>query len=178
MSTTITTTTSTTPNTSFGYPNQVSAGLKVLMTQSGTVSAILANLYKNGSPTGTLKVGLQADSAGVPSNIFLDYGTISIASLGAGSGNKADYTFTFSGSVSVTNGTNYWVVMTPDNTLDGVNWIIACGAGSGTYNGGVEKLANNSQVWADDTGYDRHVLTINDIGGATLPYRSLLGVGI
>jgi len=176
MATTITTTASTTPNTSFGYSDaQTSTGLKILTTAAGSVPSLLCNLYKVGTPTGTLTAGLQADVAGVPSNIFLASGTLDISTLGSGSGNKADYTITFGTPYTVADATNYWAVLTPNNTRDSTNYIVATGSTSGTYNGGVEKLGTNLGVWSDDTGYDRFEFTISS--AATYRRLGLLGVG-
>lgn len=163
MSTTITTTALTNGVVGFCYDaTQVDTAQSITMTAAGTVSSVLVNMYKVGSPTGTITVGIQADVSGHPSNTFLASGTVPVASL---SGTQADFTITLGSPVTVTNSTVYWIVFHSDGTRSTSNYITAAGAATGSpYAGGNNAYSNTTPTWTNDLASDlRVVLTIDPL---------------
>lgn len=91
--------------------NQVKQSQKWVATSTDNIYAIDVVLKTVGSPADSVRVGIQADSAGSPSGSFLDSDTKTAASL---TGSFASYQFTV--NVNVTNGTTYHTVIERTST--------------------------------------------------------------
>lgn len=113
-------------------------------TDAGTVSAIAYSARKVGSPSDDSKVGLMADSAGAPSNTYLDFGTNAGSGMSTSCG---DFTATFSGPVSLSASTQYWVVFDRTGSTDANNRYIACGSASPAA-GGLCAAGPTPTVWS------------------------------
>ena len=171
---TITTTAGTVEFIGYGYSDsQVASAQSFLTTQAGTISSVLINTKKNGSPTGTLTVGIQTNVSGAPSNTFLNSGTKNIADLTT---SCADYTITFAAPVTVTDATTYWIVKSPNNTRDQVNYLGGCGAAVGNpYASGNEAYSNTTPTWTNETNSDWRIsLTINDVATAAVKVPDII----
>lgn len=161
---------------SFGYDDaQVNNAQSFLTTQAGTISAVTITTNKVGTPTGTLTIAIEADSAGKPSGTPLGgAGTISIASLDdygascAGSSNVV----TLASPATVADATTYWVTYRPDNTRDATNYLVGCGVTPGTYSDGTESYSNNADSWTNENADINFLLTINDAVTATPNWMS------
>lgn len=161
-SSTITTTNSTNVEDTFGFTTgQQYAAQSFTTTQSGTISSIATSLQTVGSPSDNVTVSLQADSAGAPSGVSLGSGTVAAASVPSAC-SSGRTTFTFSGPVTVTNSTLYWVVYSRSGANDTSNRYQICGNDTSSYATGNPAEASNLFVWTNFTWEDNITLTIND----------------
>lgn len=124
-------------------------GVKVAQSFSLTYAAILASvnlkLMKQGSPTGTLTVALQADSGGAPSGVNLASATKAESSLTT---SPTVYTFTFGTPYTISASTTYWIVISGSTAVNTTNNSIVRFQKSDAYTGGAIKIYRNTNVWA------------------------------
>jgi len=161
--TTIQPSTGTSGFISFAYnTSQTNDAQSFKATQGGTISSIIITTNKVGSPTGTLTVAIEADSAGAPSNTAIQSGTVSIASLSTFSGGvcSGTKTITLASPVTVTNGTTYWVTFRPNNTLDATNYLVGCGSSPSSYADGTEAYSTSGNSWTTENVDINLTLTI------------------
>lgn len=90
------------------------------------VKSYLAQRGSGGSATET--IGIQADSAGVPTGTFLGSGTLGFASL---SGSPVQYSVTLSSPVTVVGANTYWMCWTSSSNNDATDGVYVYGASSG-----------------------------------------------
>lgn len=163
---TLFTTTATTSNDSyFGrdtIANPANQGRRYAQTINEStayiVSKLTVSLAKTGAPADSVRVGIQADSGGVPSGSFLASATLGAGSIG---GTAADYTFTLSSDVSLTASTTYWIVWERTGALSDTAYYNVYGASSNAYAGGAPYYQNASDVWvAKPDPYDLRVVAI------------------
>lgn len=105
----------------FGLRNGSNDGLaqKFSSSISGYLTKITVHIWKNGSPTGNVWVGIYSNNSGNPGTSLCSSSTIDVSTL-SGSGGE-DKNFTYSGCY-ITSGTDYWVVYLGDYSPSGSNF--------------------------------------------------------
>lgn len=104
--------------------------------QSGTgwqVDRVKIRLRKQGSPTDNVRVSIQAAVSNAPSGTILASATVAGSGL---TGTYAQTTFVLDFAITLSNTTQYWVVIERTGALDAVNYYEAEGANSSTYANG------------------------------------------
>lgn len=101
----------------------------------------------------SIKLLLQADTAGQPSGVTLDTST----TVGVQADCTARVTATFSGNVPLTNGTTYWVVLTTATANSATDNNSGCGD-TDTYAGGTQLRFLTGTGWSDQSIDARMVL--------------------
>lgn len=186
MASTITTNTSTVAQVTLAdAAGDGGGGQSFTTTQSGTVVTGTFYLQWIGSPSADLKISIQADSAGVPSQTDLGAVTYTAATLTTGS-NGRTFTWTLTSSVAIANATLYWLCFVPaanNSPYNGTTGFQLAGSNTNFYAGGSYKRnsANNlSGTWDLGGNFDMTTtIQQDDSGGVTLATRKLLmGVGI
>lgn len=107
-----------------------------------SVAKAKVRLKKNGTPTFTLIAKLYTNGTGPDSQTGAD----SVETLAATSitTSYADYEFTWSSPIAVSNGTRYWLVLFISAFGDNSNYVQWAGNPSGTES----QWGNNSSVWS------------------------------
>ena len=94
------------------------------VTGTQTLASVDLYLKKVGSPTGTMTLRVETDSAGSPSGTLADANlTATLAESGLGT-SYADATFTFGTPASISGSTTYWLVLSTDRTASATNYVI------------------------------------------------------
>jgi hypothetical protein len=116
---------------------------------TGTTSLASVDLYlkKIGSPTGTMTLRVETDSAGSPSGTLADANLTATLAESSLSTSYADATFTFGTPASISGSTTYWLVLSTDRTASATNYVV-WGADTSTpsYADG-EMLGEDTSVW-------------------------------
>ena len=134
--------------------NNEYAGEKFVAQASGNLNNVVLNLSASGGLTGNLVVELHADSGGSPGTLIetsapLDSSTIT--------GTETNFTFTFSGSTLLNNGTTYHIVLnTSGVTYGGFLLNISIGDAAAavmaqsTVNNSTVSTTNNATWWGQE----------------------------
>jgi len=112
-----------------------------------TITSVKVFLKKTGAPADNVVVGIQADSAGLPSGTYL-----SSASLASGSitVDYVEYTFTF--SQALTANTTYWLVVSRSGALSDGDYYYIQKSTNDPYSGGNQW--EYSAGWSEVAGND------------------------
>jgi hypothetical protein len=122
------------------------------ITTAATVTNAQLKLKASAAMTGTLQLVIQTDSSGQPSGVSLgNTGTLDAAKVLTSS--AAYYTFTFSGGVSLTAATLYWLRLKAP-TATGSASLLWSGNNSGAYTDGGAFTYNGTSWSALGTAFD------------------------
>lgn len=138
-------------------------------TTSYSVYSIQLSLLKAGTPLGTIKVSIRAESGGNPGSSITngDSITMNASSL---STSTAFVEFTFSTPPSLVSGTTYYIELThTGGTFNGTDTVGWSRSGANSYAGGIMELQTNSGGWTDIGGEDfAWKMYKADLGGSFL----------
>lgn len=132
------------------------------VTGTQTLTSVDLYLKKVGSPTGTMTLRVETDSAGSPSGTLADANlTTTLAESGLGT-SYADATFTFGTPASISGSTTYWLVLSTDRTASATNYVV-WGADTSTpsYADG-EMVGEDTSVWGALSA--DAIFTVNGVG--------------
>ena len=109
-------------------------------------------LKKVGTPTDSIKVGIQSNSAGAPDGTFLGSATLAGSSITTG---YVEYTFTLDSEVNITANTKYFIVLERTGTLDNTNAYRVRSDDNVSYSGGGIVGWDSTNGWSSETASGR-----------------------
>lgn len=140
-----------------GTNNNEILGQSFTPTLTGPLNRVELYLKKEGSPTGNMWAEIHVDGAdpSAASQVGSDSAMVDVSTVsGAG---FAYYAFDFASPITLTPGTEYWVLLYGDYALAidvGVYW--GTDTSSPGYAGGIAgRYGNGSAAWEDESPYDR-----------------------
>lgn len=159
---------------------------------NATVDRVNLWLRKVGSPTGTMTLRIETNSAGSPSGTLANAAaSVTLAESGLGT-SYASATFNFATDFGLLAATQYWVVLSTDRAASSTNYVqwgvdsssptYPLGEMKGDSSGWVALSADGCfEVFTPDTTYDGnqpiHFWSFADTAGVTLVQRFDDGVG-
>lgn len=157
---------------SIGFTGQKYVGTSFTTSNSGTVSNVSVALFLAGGSGSPCVARFYTDSSGTPGT---QVGTDSDSHTpgGVDCTNPAT-TFNFSPSVSLNASTLYWLVVYTTNAESGANYTGWCGSNDSVSS---REISSNGTSWSSPGSREWAQFNVNATT-VSLPFRSLLGVGI
>ncbi len=136
------------------------------VTGAQTLGSVNLWLKKVGSPTDTMTLRIETDSAGSPSGTLVDANATTTVSESTLSTSYGDILFTFASSFSISGSTTYWLVLSTDRSASGTDYVEwGADSSSPSYaNGEMKSEASSTwsaesadaifEVFAEGTQYD------------------------
>lgn len=114
------------------------------------IDEVTVRIFKSGSPSDSVRVGIQASSGGNPSGTFLASADLAASSIDTSATN---YTFTFSTLVPIPAGVEHFIVMQRTGATDPTDKYNYRENTAGGYAGG-KRYQYNGAAWSSDASID------------------------
>lgn len=118
---------------------------KVSFSSQKKIASLTVRIAKQGSPTDSIKVGIQADSSGSPSGTFLASFTKAAAAFTSSTAFREN----LDAVVTLSANTTYWIVFERTGALSDVNYYQAHAVGG--FPSGQESKYLSSSTWTNST---------------------------
>lgn len=118
---------------------------KISFSSQKAISALTVRVVKQGSPTDSIKVGIQADSGGSPSGTFLASFTKAASAFTSDTAFKEN----LDTAVTLSANTTYWIVFERTGALNATNYYQEQAAGG--FPAGQESKYYDGTSWLDST---------------------------
>lgn len=138
-------------STTDGPVSNITARTKISFNVIGggeSFSDIKLAMKKAGSPVDNTDLRIETDSSGDPSGTLADANATSSIDNSTLTTGYVDTTFSLAGSITLTEGTTYWVVLTKSGGVDGTNYSIL--GNSSVATNVAEKRIRNASTWSSN----------------------------
>lgn len=128
-----------------GYSGIEKQAQKISFGSATKVASLTVRIVKQGSPSDSIKIGIQADSSGSPSGTFLASFTKAASAFTSNVAFRAD----LDSVVTLSASTTYWVVMERTGSISGTDYYQTQAVGG--FPSGQESKYHNGTSWTNST---------------------------